>query len=239
MTAKNRYSRGKAKKQSLASRKREKDVSRALLENVFQSKPETIQPMKRDWEKAVPRKMQILMRAAEGKGVRRLSHREDVPRDKPSAGKHSKAQKAAAKAEAPAGQASSSAPAAAPPAGGTPRNADHAAPPSHPETAAAEADRKRADADALGAALAARAAAHQAKPKPKQAKPPGFGATNNQPPELKIHGRFGRIAAAAAANGGASSRAKEITKQRVLENYAAAKEQRKRPNVAIGGAAFS
>ena len=217
MAGKNRYSRGKSKKQSLASRKREKDVSSALLENAFQPrKPEEHQPLKKGWESAVPRKMRILMRAAEGTSFRK-AHREDVPRPAPS-GKHGKAQKAAGAHASAASAAQASSPAAAKAAKAKvavaataaakvtavtaaaatagPPPADRVAP-SKPETAAAEADRKRADADALGAALAARRKT-QSKAA-KAAKPPGFGATNNRPPELKVNGRFGRIAAAAAS----------------------------------------
>ena len=42
-----------------------------------------------------------------------------------------------------------------------------------------------------------------------------------------VKGRFGRLAAEATARGDHGARAKEITKQRVLESYAAAKAQRK------------
>ena len=66
----------------------------------------------------------------------------------------------------------------------------------------------------------------------KAVKPAGFGATNDAPPELTVKGRFGRLAAEATARGDHGARAKEITKQRVLESYAAAKAQRKMP---VGG----
>ena len=207
MTAKNKYPRGKSPKRSLGSRKREKDVSGALLENCFQ--PEKVEIKKANWENAVPRKMQIMMRAAVGTPRQSKGPREDLPRD-PSASKRSKAARAAekaAKAEASAAQAAPApaaaraAPATAPaapaapvvPAIGITGEASHAAP-KKPETAAMEADRKRADAHALGAALSARRQGHQ-----KATRPVGFGATNEQPPELKVKGRFGRLAAEATA----------------------------------------
>ena len=79
-------------------------------------------------------------------------------------------------------------------------------PPPKPETAAAEAKRKKDAADAFGSARLAGRKAGTAKVKAtgtQLAFHAGFGATNNQPPELKVSGRFGRIAAAAAVGTGA------------------------------------
>ena len=211
MTAK--HPRQKGPKRSLNSRKREKDVSGALLENCF--RPEKVEFKKANWESAVPRKMQILMgaaaRAASGTPRQSKGPREDLPRD-PSQSKRSKAARAAekaAKAEAaPAlplsGQKAAPAPlpTAAPAAPGAravlvpdaPKAEASRTAPKKPETAAMEAERLRSDAHALGAALSARNQSHR-----KAAKPVGFGSTNEAPPELKVKGRFGRLAAEATA----------------------------------------
>ena len=211
MTAK--HPRQKGPKRSLNSRKREKDVSGALLENCF--RPEKVEFKKANWESAVPRKMQILMgaaaRAASGTPRQSKGPREDLPRD-PSQSKRSKAARAAekaAKAEAaPAlplsGQKAAPAPlptaAPAAPAGRAvlvpdePKAEASRTAPKKPETAAMEAERLRSDAHALGAALSARNQSHR-----KAAKPVGFGSTNEAPPELKVKGRFGRLAAEATA----------------------------------------
>ena len=169
MTAK--HPRSKGPKRSLAGRKREKDVSRALLENCF--RPEQVEFKKANWESAVPRKMQIIMNAAAhaaaGTPRRSKGPREDLPRD-PSQSKRSKAARAAEKAAkatvAPAlplsGQKAPPAPlptaAPAAPAARVVRPPDEpkaepsrAAPPKKPETAAMEAERLRTDAHALGA----------------------------------------------------------------------------------------
>ena len=170
MTAK--HPRSKGPKRSLNGRKREKDVSRALLENCF--RPEQVEFKKANWESAVPRKMQIIMNAAAhaaaGTPRRSKEPREDLPRD-PSQSKRSKAARAAEKAAkataAPAlplsGQKAAPAPlptaAPAAPAARAARPPDEPkaepsrAPPKQPETAAMEAERLRTDAHALGATL--------------------------------------------------------------------------------------
>ena len=170
MTAK--HPRSKGPKRSLNGRKREKDVSRALLENCF--RPEQVEFKKANWESAVPRKMQIIMNAAAhaaaGTSRRSKGPREDLPRD-PSQSKRSKAARAAEKAAkataAPAlplsGQKAAPAPlptaAPAAPAARAARPPDEPkaepsrAPPKQPETAAMEAERLRTDAHALGATL--------------------------------------------------------------------------------------
>ena len=215
MAGKNSQARGKGKKRSLASRKREKDMSGAMLDNVYQSKPELTQTMKANWETALPRKMQIAMRAASGSGFRK-AHREDLPREmRPNAKaakriKAEKAVKADAEAAAAGGlvgpvrePALAPTPAAQPAA--PPRVAAASIPLPKPETAAEEARRKKAEAESVGAALMAgrKTGATKLKAmgtvKTDAAVFTGFGATNNQPPELKVSGRFGRIAALAAA----------------------------------------
>ena len=214
MPAKNSQPRGKGKKRSLASRKREKDVSRALLDNVYQSKPELTHTLKANWETALPRKMQITMHAASASGFRK-AHGEDLPREmKPNfkEAKRIKAERAAKAADAEAAAAGelvgpvrepalAPTPAAQPVA---PRVAAIASSLPKPETAAEESRRKKAEADSAGAALmAGRKGATKLKAtgtvKTDAAVFTGFGATNNQPPELKVSGRFGRIAATAAA----------------------------------------
>jgi hypothetical protein len=210
MTAK--HPRQKGPKRSLNSRKREKDVSGAVLDNCF--RPEKVEFKKANWESAVPRKMQIIMgaaaHAAAGTSRQSKGPREDLPRD-PSQSKRSKAARAAekaAKAAAPAlplsGQKAAPAPlpTAAPTAPTAravlvpdePKAEASRAAPKKPETAAMEAERLRTDAHALGAALSARNQSHR-----KAAKPVGFGSTNAAPPELKVKGRFGRLAAEATA----------------------------------------
>tara|TARA_B100000795_G_scaffold229232_1_gene186229 strand:+ start:441 stop:980 length:540 start_codon:yes stop_codon:yes gene_type:complete len=176
MTAK--HPRQKGPKRSLASRKREKDVSGALLENCF--RPEKVEFKKANWESAVPRKMQIIMgaaaRAAAGTPRQSKGPREDLPRD-PSQSKRSKAARAAekaAKAEAaPAlplsGQKAAPAPlpTAAPAAPRAvlvpdePKAEPSRAAPKKPETAAMESERLRAEAHALGEALSARSQSHR------------------------------------------------------------------------------
>ena len=212
--SKKQTSRGKSKKRSLSSRKRAKDVSGATLDHIFEAKHVVSASMKSNWETALPRKMRMMMHAAAG-GPFRKAHREDLPRVIiPKADKRANAAKAAkADAASPAGSAPVMPQVSAVPPSG-PR----------PETAAAEAKRKRAEADALGAALASRRKTGASSAPKRAAESAAFGATNSQPPELKVSGRFGRIAAAAT---GASDRAKEISRQRVLESYAAAKAMKR------------
>ena len=139
----------------------------------------------------MPRKMQIMMRAAAGTNFRK-AHREDMPRDPNAISKRNKAQKAqkAAKADAAAAEAAAApapataraAPAAVaavsipvvPACGHTKAESSRAAP-KKPETAAAEAERKRADAHALGAALSARRQAQQKSTKQKICSDRKFG----------------------------------------------------------------
>ena len=63
MAGKNKQPRGKGRKQSLASRKREKNMSGALLENAYHVDTKDVVPFKASWDTQVPRKMRQMMHA--------------------------------------------------------------------------------------------------------------------------------------------------------------------------------
>jgi len=228
---------GYGKSRSLASRKREKNVSGAMLENAYQFDKNKVEPFKASWETAIPRKMRQMMHHANlakegGPTERRTRHREDTGERRPS-----KKQRAAGVAQGegkrgPAPEASASE--------------------SQPRPKPAEKKKvKKAGQQAFDPEvdpplprLQMRQPHQQAGPRPEPARKPSqrkqartrsdphkarFGETNDAPPELHIGGVLAKKAAAAAAAQNASSAAADnLARQRaaVLENYKNAKLKR-------------
>ncbi|KAL1527208.1 hypothetical protein AB1Y20_015887 [Prymnesium parvum] len=219
---------GKARKQSLASRKRAKDFSSALAENAYAYDPRTVEKFD---DAAIPRSMRTLMRSMqllkEGKPTLHRS-REDLPSPAGPSARGGKKRKRGA-TDPPADAAGAVADAA-------PRQ----------RRQEEEARPARSAPQARAAPQAGKAAAAAARPAARARRPakagPSFGETNERPPELLLSGKLAAKAAkaaneakaareakavkAAAAVTSAQSRALELQRAAVLQNYASARAKR-------------
>jgi hypothetical protein len=208
------------KNRSLASRKREKNVSGAMLENVYQFDARQVEPFKASWETAVPRKMRLMMHAAkmaqEGGGQHAPRHREDTGERRPS-----KKQRMA---------------------GARLQEVPHGPAPKPGGSAVQPARKKRVkqsgqqafdpDTDPPLPRLQMRQPPQQPEPMArKQARTEAgpskarFGEVNAAPPELRIGGVLAKKASAQKA---AAAAVDQLAHQRaaVMENYKAARSKR-------------
>ena len=221
---------GKARKQSLASRKRAKDVSSAMLENTYKPSVRDVQQVEKFDDAAVPRGMRNLMRSIQmvkdaeaGKPVKHYQlFREDTPRpDRPRKG-----EKGRAHAEGKGGDDVS-----APP---TVREREDLSVDTRPTEASDPSQGQNMDQSrshkrprdgakvAMASGAGTRSSAGSSAGSGSGRKAAKFGETNNAPPELVLRGHFAKKASASS-----QERLLAMKREAVLQNYAAAKARGK------------
>ena len=225
---------GKARKQSLASRKRAKDVSRAMLDNTFKTSQKEVLQVEKFNDTSIPRSMRNLMRSIQsvkdveaGKTVKVYSKfREDVPR---VAGSH-KGKKRARGSDEKSGPeqdpahtadaASAVLPAAAPELEASAAGSSTQGTQSEPVRPKKKAKKKRApstDTSTMPETSGSKGGGSRGK----EAK---FGETNKAPPELMLSGHFAKRAAQAGVD--PQGRMLALRREAVLQNYAASKARK-------------
>ena len=209
-----------AKSRSLASRKREKNMSGALLENAYRVDTKDVVPFKASWDTQVPRKMRQMMHAVQlvqqgASAERRPRHIEDTGERRPSKKQRQQAQQQAQAQQAEAGAAS----------GSERGGAQHGPAPKPP----AKKKRRRQEegggeaANERGPPQEPHAPVKPRKPKAEvAARLPRFGETNAAPPELQIKG----VLARKSPHKTAAADALAWQREAVLESYRAAKQRR-------------
>lgn len=208
------------KNRSLASRKREKDVRGAMLENVYQFDARQVEPFKASWETAVPRKMRLMMHAAkmaqEGGGQHVPRHREDTGERRPS-----KKQRVAGARPGEVRQ------------GPAPKPGESGVQPPRKKSVQ-ESGQKGFDPDTDPPLPRLQMRQPPQQPEPtarRQARTVAgpskarFGEVNDAPPELHI---VGVLAKKASAQKAAAAAADQLAHERaaVMENYKAARSKR-------------
>lgn len=231
---------GKQRKRSLSSRKRAKDVSHAMLDNVFvrASDNRHIEPLKQSFETGVPRKLAYLMKQMDdvkavdkgGKSKLFRFHQEDLPR----APKLHREKKRKGDAEGDGAGSSGGGAQAASTDGtavaGEPSAGAGAPTSTHATQASSLKQRPRPEADQPGAERPVKKAKSRPPDGPPREKAVKFGATNDRPPELQLSGQLAKKAAAAAAAAEAASakeRQLEAAREGAQAAYAAAKARRR------------
>ena len=232
---------GKARKQSLASRKRSKDFSSALAENAYKYDPRSVEKFN---DAAVPRSMRNLMRSIQmvkdaeaGKDVRHYKSREDMPpKPKPEGGYRKGKKRKAGEDDAPAVAEALAAP--------PPTDSDAAA--AEPETQSAKKRRKKKQKQLREARVATMPPENFSKGE-RSGSSGGvvskggakFGETNDRPPELMLSGQLAKRAAQLAGATSAQERALALQRETVMKNYANAKAKRSGGEVPAGKKTFA
>eukprot|EP00967_Tisochrysis_lutea_P132653 scaffold231877_cov22-Tisochrysis_lutea.AAC.1 len=221
------------KNRSLASRKREKNVSGATLESAFSHDPRQVEPYKASWETAVPRSMRLMMHAAkmaEGTHKRVSRHREDTGERRPTK-KQREAEGNYTDTSADAVGKNGEGRKSTKPAGGKPQKKLYGQQAIDPEASLPRLQQRHSQASTVTQTQPHRkpSARKQARTVAAQTKA-RFGEVNDAPPELQIGGVLAKKAAAQKA--AASAAADQLARQRalVIDNYKAARLKRQRGN---------
>ena len=219
---------GKARKQSLASRKRSKDFSSALAEHAYKYDPRSVDKFN---DAAIPRSMRNLMRSIQtvkdveaGKEVRHYRSREDLPpKPKPEGGYKKGKKRKAGENDAPASAETSTAP------------APSDTPSAEPESQSAKKRRKKKEKQKQRPEARVATLPPESFSKGERSGGSGgivskggakFGETNDRPPELMLSGQLAKRAAQLSGGSSAQERSLALQREAVMKNYANAKAKR-------------
>jgi len=163
------------KKRSLASRKREKNMSSGTLDYALNKDPRNREAFKSSWETAVPRKLRLIMQLQQGPGTQQGGGKRR-PQQRESGPPPPKRPRKAGASDAGRREEHAAAPARSQPGMARPQQQ-----PPQPQPQPQPQQRKRLQ----------QPAAPKATPSFKKCEKVRFGETNDRPPELLLIGKLG------------------------------------------------